>query len=86
MCFCTISKQHKTVYKVVASNGDSIVDPQLHLPSNLPNHWDNPYLNTTLPNGILGFFYENKDSTVTVHTSVESRTFCILMKIEPIAN
>ena len=82
-CSCNKSKSSK-VYKVHDTNGDVMNVEQTDNLENLPEHVDNPHLNRNVQNGILGFRYENRKCTIIVYSSVEARTFCILMKIKPL--
>ena len=51
----------------------------------LPEHVDNLFLNRNVHKGILGFRYETKDTEIIVYTSIEVKTFCMIMQLKPIA-
>ena len=60
---------------------------ETHQPTpDLPEHVDNAYINRNVQTGILGFCYETKDSSFIVYSSIEAKTFCILMKLKPLHN
>ena len=52
----------------------------------LKEHVDNIYVNRNVQTGILGFYYETKDNSFIVYSSIEAKTFCILMKLKPLHN
>ena len=70
------------MYKVHGPEGLS--DPPN--PIDLPEHADNPVLNTQINGGILGFRYEIKDSSFVVYSTIETKTFCYIMKLTPVKN
>ena len=82
MCWCCI-KVRSEVSSIFNSNGELVEDEVIETTANLPEHIDNPTLNRDLRNGVLGFRYENKKDVLIVYTSLEAKTFCILMKIKP---
>ena len=82
MCWCCI-KVRSEVSSIFNSNGELVEDEVIETTANLPEHIDNPTLNRDLRNGVLGFQYENKEDVLIVYTSLEAKTFCILMKIKP---
>ena len=54
--------------------------------SDLPEHFDNAFLNRHVQTGILGFYYETRNTSFLVYSSVEAKTFCMLMKLKPMLN
>ena len=50
----------------------------------LPEHVDNLLLNRNVHTGLLGFRYETKDTKIIVYTSIEAKTFCMIMDLKPI--
>ena len=42
------------------------------IPDNVPEHIDDPMLNTNVEDGILALVYETKDQTFTIWTSQEA--------------
>ena len=85
MCFGYIKRRNHIhcVYPIDSDNSGSTSEE--NIPQNLPEHSDNPFTNTNLSNGILGFRYENKvDGLLVVYTSIEAKTLCKLMKLTPL--
>ena len=75
------------MYNVHNSAGEiNNEETNVDLYANMPEHIDNAFLNRDLKKGILGFRYENKQSVVTVYSSLEAKTFCILMGLTAIKN
>ena len=67
------------------TNNLTTVESVCVVPSDLPEHSDNPFINRDLRSGILGFRYENKsDGMFIVYTSIQSKTYCKMMKIAPL--
>ena len=52
--------------------------------SDLPEYFDNAFLNRHVQTGILRFYYETKSTSFLVYSSLEAKTFCMLMKLKPI--
>ena len=71
------------MYKVFDSNGELSQEPNEF---DLPEHADNAFLNRNVQTGILGFRYETKNWTFIVYSSIESKTFCLIMKLTPMKN
>ena len=86
MCLGKHIIREQTVSKVLDTNGDIVSDEEEVNSSlnNLPSHADNPFLNCDLKNGVLGFRCENKKETIVIYSSIESKTFCTLMKLRPL--
>ena len=83
MCICS-SLNHLQVTGIQHQENPSQSTEQ-HIPSDIPEHSDNPFLNRNLTKGILGFLYENKADGITlVYSSLEAKTFCKLMSISPL--
>ena len=82
-CYCEKVKA-ESVHKVYNSSGEiELVNPDIN-DLHIPEHADHPLLNTHVVKGILGFRYENKNSSFVVYSSVETKTFCMIMKLEPL--
>ena len=81
MCFSGPGLKTFEVYKVY--NREGVISDQ---PSenNVPEHADYPLLNTNVKNGILGFRYETKISSIIVYSNVECKTFCYIMQLTPL--
>ena len=88
MCWC--SKQTMKVEKYHSSNGEVASGDEnscgSHLLDQLPEHVDNPFLNRNVQTGALGFRYANKKEKLIVYSSIEAKTFCIVMSIKAIKN
>ena len=86
MCFCNrsrgqISSKHQGNDQV------EITRTTQFIPKDIPEHVDNPFLNRDLRTGILGFRYETKSQGMSlVYSSLEAKSFCIIMKIHPLRN
>ena len=83
MCCGCVKVKNSSVYKFYDTDGelnfqDSTIDS-----SELPERVDNALLNRNLQTGILGFRYETKNATLIVYSSIEAKTFCILMNLMP---
>ena len=83
MCWF-LSKKRKQVSSVYNSDGELIDEKQNDTEIDLPEHVDNLILNRNVHNGTLGFRYKNKDATVIVYSSIEARTFCLIMHLSPL--
>ena len=81
MC-CWCKKAKTEVSSVYNSDGELIIDEPNH--TELPEHVDNLLLNRNVHTGVLGFRYETKDTVIIVHTSIEAKTFCMIMQLRPI--
>ena len=71
------------VYQVYDREGVISDEP---IENKLPGHANNPLLNTDVKNGILGFRYETKNSSIIVYSNVECKTFCYIMQLTPMKN
>ena len=78
MC-CSFKKLEKHRVKNI-QNSEETDHPDL------PEHVDSAYLNRNVQTGILGIRYETKDTSFVVYSSIEAKTFCILMKLKPLHN
>ena len=81
MCLPNIRKVSNTV-KCVFNQEEEINEINVH--PELPEHFDNPFINKHLVKGILGFYYENKNGGHLIYRSPEAKTFCYLMSIKPL--
>ena len=66
---------HRTNLQAKYDEQDGSVNENVqsnHIPNDIPEHVDNPFINTDIEEGILGFVYETKDESVTVWTSEEA--------------
>ena len=87
MCWPSLVNKERHVEKVYNLDGQMVNDSEINTDFNvpeLPEHVDNVYLNRDLRRGILGFRYENKQCSLTVYSSIEAKTFCWIMGLEPI--
>ena len=83
-CWYNTAKQ-QSVQSVHTSEGE--INEDSNRPTcELPEHFDNAFLNRNVQSGILGFYYETKNTSFLVYSSIEAKTFCILMKLKPICN
>ena len=82
---CMFSKTVKTeVSSVYNSHGEIETEVQTNnIPVDLPEHVDWPFLNRDVPRGVLGFRYETKTNMLIVYSSVETKTFCMIMHLSP---
>ena len=80
MCFSSEKAKDHNVYSVHNSHGEITEQSNTY---DVPEHVDNPYMNRHVQYGILGFRYETKNETFIVYSSVEAKTFCILMSLSP---
>ena len=71
--------------QVYDADGD-LNENSTEIETDVPQHVDNPVLNSSIPHGILGFFYETKDSTILVYSTIETKTFCYIMQLKPVSN
>ena len=85
MC-CGPKKVKRDVSSVYDSHGEMNTDEENETLSELPEHSDDPFLNRHVQYGVLGFRYETKDVAFTVYSSIESKTFCIIMKLSAMKN
>ena len=72
------------VYSVHNSNGEINSDEENDHHVELPKHVDDPFLNRNVKRGTLGFRYETKNEMLLVYSSLEAKTFCILMSLSPL--
>ena len=85
MCWCNKKHKFPEVQSVYSSDTEIPSQDNGENLENLPEHVDNLLLNRDIfKNGILGFRYETKDVVIMSYTSVEAKTFCLLMRIRPI--
>ena len=82
MCYSSKSVRKQTVKSVHNSNGE--ITQESNGATDLPEHFDNAFLNRHVQTGILGFYYETKSTSFLVYSSLEAKTFCMLMKLKPI--
>ena len=82
---CSLSRKCKNneVKKVHISNGE-IVENETKVNPDVPEHVDNPFINRNIQRGILGFRYETKNCNFVVYSSIEAKTFCMIMGLEVI--
>ena len=59
-------QENGTISDTVTSN---VSNP---IPVDIPEHVDNPFLNTEIEDGILALIYETQDEVITVWTSQEA--------------
>ena len=90
MC-CGNGQKSKQVNKYYQSDGQVTFDERSSHEvgvdlQKLPEHVDNIYLDRDLRRGILGFLYETKNEQIIVYSSLEAKTFCLLMRINPVKN
>ena len=81
MCFSGLQSKKANVCNTFNSDGGISEEP---INNELPEHVDNIYLNRNVKTGVLGFRYETKNSTIIVYSSIETKTFCYIMKITPL--
>ena len=84
MCCGNHKVRTDKVHKVHNSGGEVNKINQNDTYLNIHEHVDDPLLNRNLRTGILGFRYEMKKSTIIIYLSIEAKTFCMLMRIEPL--
>ena len=82
MCWLLKKGNRYKVYSVHSSNSGIDLDEEQNEIS-LPEHVDDPFLNRNVQHGILGFRYKTKNSTFVVYSSIEAKTFCLIMKLTP---
>ena len=83
MCCACKKGKDKTVHKKFSPDGETS-DSENSTVNGIPEHVDNLMLNRNVHNGVLGFRYENKDSIIVVYSSVEAKTFCMIMQLTPL--
>ena len=87
MCLGKKFNKHNHVKKVFDANGDIVnteqTDGNLDINA-FPAHIDNALLDTSIPHGVLGFRYQNKEECLIVYSTVETKTYCYIMGIIPI--
>ena len=81
MCWCDIEKAQK-VQKLY--NSDGTVHENTNENIEVPEHVDNPLLNTDVVKRILGFRYKTKMDTILVYSNIECKTFCLIMQLKPL--
>ena len=85
MCLYKNKNRESKLIPFYNSDGEITVNEVKIDTDSLPEHVDDPFLNTHVQyDGVLGFRYKTKMSTFTVYSTVETKTFCILMKLEPL--
>ena len=77
MCYCCKNVENHSVKLI--QNSEETNEPA----SDLPEHVENAFVNRNVQSGILGFVYETKETSFIVYSSIEAKTFCILMKLKP---
>ena len=82
MCCGAKKVKNHQVQNIYSADGEITAEKQNEHCLNLPEHVDDPYLNRNVRTGILGFRYETKNSSIVVYSSVEAKTFCMLMRLE----
>ena len=85
-CWCNRKVKKEKVCNVYNSDGEiSEINGKDNVNlCNLPEHVDDPYLDRNIQNGVLGFRYETKQSLIIVYSSIEAKTFCMLMRLDPL--
>ena len=83
MCFGSPKNDENDVSSVYDRNGEMSNEEHNHTPIDLVEHNDNPFLNRHVQYGILGFRYETKNESILVYSSVEAKTFCMIMRLGP---
>ena len=83
---CWYKKGKKQEIKSVHNSNGEINEESNEATSDLPEHFDNAFLNRHVQTGILGFYYETRNTSFLVYSSVEAKTFCMLMKLKPMLN
>ena len=78
------NKKKVKVRSVYSLDGELIANENTDITRELPEHNDDPSLNRNVQYRVLGFRYENKNETIMVYSSVEAKTFCMLMRLSPI--
>ena len=84
MCFGNTKLENRKVFCV--HNGNEEIENEAEPNSNVPQHVDYPLLNTNVKTGILGFRYETKEEMFTIYSSLETKTFCMIMQLAPLRN
>ena len=84
MCCSGKQRHSRTVEKHFNSDGQINWDEENENEIDLPEHVDNLLLNRNVHNGVLGFRYENKDELIIVYSSIEAKTFSMIMQITPL--
>ena len=79
MCYCCEKTKKTKVHNVYNLNGEISYDEFATL--DLPKHVNNAFLNRNVQKDILGFRYETKTDKWIVYSSVEAKTFCMIMQI-----
>ena len=75
MCYTNLNRKIK-----LNNDEDASVDLTVFP---LPEHSENPFLNTDLRRGILGFVYETATHFIVVFSSLAAKTYCKMMGIKP---
>ena len=86
MCIPGLDKNDVNVSSIYNSQGEMDTEDANHDLLKLPEHVDDPYLDRDLKNGILGFRYENKKEIVIVYSSIEAKTFCMILHLKHMRN
>ena len=84
MCFGGKISNRDKLNSVFNSAGEIENDEDQNKDQNIPEHVDNPFLNRNVHNGILGFRYETKTEKFVVYSSIEAKTFCMIMQLKPL--
>ena len=83
MCFWYQREKNSKVYQKIDTNSEISAEPE---ECSLPEHVDNAFLDRNVQKGILGFRYETKQSSFVVYSSIECKTFCLIMQLTPLKN
>ena len=83
MCFGYKRDKYVNVKQKVNSDG-TVCEQEEEI--NLPGHTENPFLNTNVLTGILGFRYKTKNYTIVTYSNIECKTFCYIIQITPLKN
>ena len=83
---CCASKRESKQKISSIYNSDGELETEVENEIDIPQHADNPFLDTNVLTGVLGFRYENKDSIIVVYSNVETKIFCLRMQLKPIPN
>ena len=83
---CCWSQKGKEISSVYNSDGQLVDVASEENINELPEHVDNLFFNRNVHKGLLGFRYETKDTKIIVYTSIEAKTFCMIMDLKPSPN
>ena len=77
-------KKYRDVCSIYNQDGEINVNANNETTLELPEHNDDPFLNRNVQYGILGFRYETQNSVLIVYTSIQAKTFCMIMHLSPV--